>query len=171
MRTDAWDLPSHDRGIRPFRASPARRPRPSLRPALPALARPTKTGAILVPRSRGMLRVSARLGHAATVLCNRLKVGWMTLRSFSPAVSLPTAKDFPAGPHRRRNSKCLTERDLSTKSAIDVQSEIDVSRVFPAGRERRHGFAAAPRGGYSTVTLFARLRGWSTSVPLITATW
>ena len=24
---------------------------------------------------------------------------------------------------------------------------------------------------YSTVTLFARLRGWSTSVPLITPTW
>jgi hypothetical protein len=26
-------------------------------------------------------------------------------------------------------------------------------------------------GGYSTVTDFARLRGWSTSVPLSTATW
>ena len=25
--------------------------------------------------------------------------------------------------------------------------------------------------GHSTVTLFARLRGWSTSVPLATATW
>jgi hypothetical protein len=24
---------------------------------------------------------------------------------------------------------------------------------------------------YSTVTLFARLRGWSTSVPLMTAVW
>jgi hypothetical protein len=26
-------------------------------------------------------------------------------------------------------------------------------------------------GTYSTVTLFARLRGWSTSVPLSTAIW
>ena len=28
-----------------------------------------------------------------------------------------------------------------------------------------------PSGGYSTVTDFARLRGWSTSVPLSTAVW
>ncbi len=29
----------------------------------------------------------------------------------------------------------------------------------------------APVGNYSTVTLLARLRGWSTSVPLRTAVW
>ena len=34
----------------------------------------------------------------------------------------------------------------------------------------RRGSASNCSGAYSTVTLFARLRGWSTSVPLITAT-
>jgi hypothetical protein len=31
--------------------------------------------------------------------------------------------------------------------------------------------AARPRGRYSTVTDFARFRGWSTSVPFWTAVW
>jgi hypothetical protein len=68
-------------------------------------------------------------------------------------------EELPCWAHRRHNSKSLTETDLSTKSAIDVQSEIDISRIFPALREREYGFAAAPRDGYSTVTLFAKLRG------------
>ncbi|WP_265495289.1 hypothetical protein, partial [Providencia heimbachae] len=33
------------------------------------------------------------------------------------------------------------------------------------------GFCSLPAADYSTVTDFARLRGWSTSVPLISATW
>ena len=36
------------------------------------------------------------------------------------------------------------------------------------GLERRRSVRAA---GYSTVTLLARLRGWSTSFPRISATW
>ena len=31
------------------------------------------------------------------------------------------------------------------------------------------GFIESARGGYSTVTLLARFRGWSTSFPLATA--
>ncbi len=43
-------------------------------------------------------------------------------------------------------------------------------------RPRFGGTARSPvscrvRARYSTVTLFARLRGWSTSVPFSTATW
>jgi hypothetical protein len=46
-----------------------------------------------------------------------------------------------------------------------------------AGRFRSYAEIAADDGareglrGYSTVTDFARLRGWSTSVPFSTATW
>jgi hypothetical protein len=58
--------------------------------------------------------------------------------------------------------------------------------ILPGKAERgfttraiRHGYDPAdfsgsvqpPDAGYSTVTLLARLRGWSTSVPLSTAVW
>jgi hypothetical protein len=62
-----------------------------------------------------------------------------------PCRSPANREELPCWAHRSRNSKYLTEKDLSAKSAIDVQSEIDVSRIFPALRERRHGFAGTPR--------------------------
>ncbi|SDW79742.1 hypothetical protein SAMN04487960_104160 [Marinobacter mobilis] len=47
--------------------------------------------------------------------------------------------------------------------------------VIKVGWMMRWGVSPDAAGGgqkaYSTVTLFARLRGWSTSVPLSTATW
>ena len=47
--------------------------------------------------------------------------------------------------------------------------------LYPAGEQNtgREGppSPVAPAAAYSTVTLLARLRGWSMSVPLITATW
>ena len=95
----------------------------------------------------------------------------MTLRSFCPAISLPTATGFPAGRIAVLIRKYLIEGDLLAKSAIGVQPEIDFFGYFPCRREIRHGHAGAAEAGYSTVTLFARLRGWSTSVPLRTATW
>jgi hypothetical protein len=38
-------------------------------------------------------------------------------------------------------------------------------------RHSRVSSSQLPEGGYSTVTDFARFRGWSTSVPFSTATW
>jgi hypothetical protein len=78
---------------------------------------------------------------------------------------------FPAGRIAVLIRKYLIEKDLLAKSAIIVHPEMDFSGISPAGREIRHSRAGAPRAGYSTVTLLAKLRGWSTSVPLRTATW
>ena len=43
--------------------------------------------------------------------------------------------------------------------------------LLGAGRENGRNFRSTTLERYSTVTDFARLRGWSTSVPLITAVW
>ena len=45
-----------------------------------------------------------------------------------------------------------------------------INRVL-SGTRRAAAVAALYQRFYSTVTLLARLRGWSTSVPLITAVW
>jgi hypothetical protein len=47
-------------------------------------------------------------------------------------------------------------------NAVQLNGEI--------GRGFRDGGLGAEGGPYSTVTLLAKLRGWSTSVPLCTAT-
>ena len=49
-----------------------------------------------------------------------------------------------------------------------VKPEGDKSSMFDS-LVKRAGKAARGSAPYSTVTLFARLRGWSTSVPFITA--
>jgi len=50
---------------------------------------------------------------------------------------------------------------------MNFRSRLEFFTLIP--RFSRGG-AGSTRGSYSTVTLFAKLRGWSTSVPLMTAT-
>jgi len=73
----------------------------------------------------------------------------------------------------------------STAAALMPPSSLAPGRapgpIYGPAREGSTGVCAGLRpiapigsgaaGGYSTVTLFARLRGWSTSVPFSTATW
>jgi hypothetical protein len=64
-------------------------------------------------------------------------------RSFSPAVSLPTATGFPAGRIAVLIRKYLIEKYLLSKRAIGVQPEIDFFGYFPC----RQGNPAWSRGG------------------------
>jgi hypothetical protein len=56
----------------------------------------------------------------------------------------------------------------------NVYRRIGRAVIFKIVHEKagaKAGFCSLPAANYSTVTDFARLRGWSTSVPLISATW
>jgi hypothetical protein len=60
-------------------------------------------------------------------------------------------------------------RDGRKRGARRLQDEAAATIYRAAGTSERR--RAAALDAYSTVTDFARLRGWSTSVPLSTAVW
>ena len=51
------------------------------------------------------------------------------------------------------------------------RSPLSRVRSVALGAKRMDQLGGDGGAGYSTVTLFARLRGWSTSVPFSTAVW
>src|SRR6266851_4817331 len=57
------------------------------------------------------------------------------------------------------------------RAAHHVRAATDDSRFHGLKLRRLRRMCNGRETRYSTVTLFARLRGWSTSVPLSTATW
>src|SRR6185369_15006040 len=103
----------------------------------------------------------------------------------------PLRRDDEGGQARRIAGGGREETEAAERRAEDDAERCRGDRRAPAGDDQRRGvdclYAEAARGpeerrardverapalvGHSTVTLFARLRGWSTSVPRCTATW
>ena len=73
-----------------------------------------------------------------------------------------------AGASRVVAARVVDDHDAVHERRHAREGPLDVTR-FVEGRHH-HGHSDAAIHGYSTVTVFARLRGWSTSVPLKSAT-
>ncbi len=84
-----------------------------------------------------------------------------------PAIDPDPARDHP-GRHRRiLRSRTGIRVEYTLRRYDSAGSNSDRVAVMDAFEAT--ATAAQPIGPYSTVTLFARLRGWSTSVPFRTA--
>ncbi len=76
---------------------------------------------------------------------------------------------FPRADYGAESKAVMVGADAAG-SCCQIRKRRTPSAVAASGGRRRLGKLCDVTEGHSTVTDFARLRGWSTSVPLATAT-
>lgn len=71
------------------------------------------------------------------------------------------------------NKKTVWVRPIRLNMTMFIAESVALSSLRSLMKKAgaKADFCSLPAADYSTVTDFARLRGWSTSVPLISATW